>query len=330
MKTIFKAVIITILLGYSINESSAMIDLNRYAKKIYRPVAAVDNMVITEDDVQQTVNIMRMSGIDMTRDDALEKTINETVILSAGNKKISQSFVDSAISNLAAENKLSDDEFNKMLEKFGVEMQYFRKQMEAQIILTEMIRDKIQWGINNQAMKDLYKNTKVVREQINQNDKAVMRASMQWEFNKNSQVKIAEILISQKNQQNFDKIIELLRANIDFKIIKKQFPNDITITGDDGAIGWVDYNELSDAYKEVIKKSSISHLTEPLVMENNLLFIKLLDTRNATQSQSGINQQYIKLSYDRKSEMLFNNMQAKLYTETLINQLRKQTFIKVF
>jgi hypothetical protein len=330
MKTIFKALIITTFLpGYFINESSAMIDLNRYAKNIYKPVAVVDEAIISEDDVQQTINIMRMSGVDITRDDAIDKAINETVILCAGHKEISQSFVDSTISNLATENGLSDDDFNKMLTKFGVEMGYFRKQIEAQIILNEMIRDKVQ-SDQNQAIKDLYKSAKAVKQQIIQNDQALTRASMHWQFNNNSQVKIAEILVSQKNQQNFDTIVNLLQSNTEFKIIKKQFPSDVSLTDGDGAIGWVDYNDLSETYKQVIKKSSIGHFTEPLAMEDKILFIKVIDIKNATQSQSGDNKEYLKLSYDRKSEMLLNNVKAKFYSETAINQLKKETFIQVF
>ncbi len=330
MKTIFKAAIITILLGHSINESSAMIDLNKYSKKLYTPVAIVDDVLITEKEVQQKINIMRMSGIDITRDAALENTINETVVLSsAKDKAISQDFIEGTISNLAAENGLSNDDFKQMLKKFGVEVKYLKKQIEAQIILNEMINNRLKELPNTKLIKTLYKNSKIVKEQIKQNDNVFMKSSIEWKFNNDSQVKISEILISQNNQKNFEKIVELLRANTDFGIIKNKFPKDVEITGLDGAIGWVDYKDMSDEYKQVIKNSSIGYLTEPLVMGNKFLFIKILDIKNAIQSQKPTNQKYLKLSYDQKSEMIFNNIQSILCADNLLNQLKKQVFIQL-
>ena len=56
----------------------------------------------------------------------------------------------------------------------------------------------------------------------------------------------------------------------------------------------------------------------------------VIDIKNATQSQSGDNKEYLKLSYDKKSEMLLSNVKAKFYSETAIKQLKKETFIQVF
>lgn len=326
MKKILTKVIISMMI--KISSVSAMIDLNKYSTKIYKPVAMVDDMIVNEYDVNQKMKIFKMSGIEMSFNDCLNQVIDEIVIINTSIiKKIPTDLLNKTITQLAHDNNLSVNEFKALLNKFDVDIKALYKHMTAQLILRDMLYEKMQLLNTNNIAQKTYSKSLITQNEIQKNDALYSKPIIEYNFTKDSKVKIAEIIVKKTN--NVQKIFDLLKNNTNFSEIKRKFPNDVELTGNDGMIGWVGFDELSSTYKEAIKNVRINHIAEPLVADDNLLFIKLLDVENAKTREKFLYSEYLKLTFEQKSKMLLSDIQLKLCADEFMSTLRKNFFIRL-
>lgn len=332
-RNMMKKLILVIIASISITGQAAygMIDLRKYSEKIYEPVAVVEGTMVAEDDVTQQQNIIRMSGIEASRDEVVESVINDIVIiLSAKDMKVPEDFLNQTISNLASENGLSISDFKVKLNNSGIKFEYFKRYIEARLILHDMIILEVK-NINKSALlKDLFKDSKSTKEYIRANDEAMQKPVIEYKLSPSSQIEIAEIIVSNRNDKHFFKIIELLKNKTPFQKIKEEFPEDVEINSHDGHVGWVKFSEMSKEYQTAINNVPVGNVAEPLVLGDKFLFIKVLDMKDVSIKKTFNNQKYIKMSYDEKADILLNSIQGKLYAADMINRIKKQMFIKKF
>jgi parvulin-like peptidyl-prolyl isomerase len=306
--------------------ASAMIDLNRYSQKLYKPVAMVENHTITEVDIEQKMAIMQMSGIELTRAEVLEHLISQEAILYIyRDRPLSQEAINFTIQKLSAENGMSDIEFNSLLKKFSIEREYLKRHIAAHMILNEMIAERIK--VIPESQRALFQKSQATINEINRTDTILLNPIIEYIFNKQSQVKIAEIVV--KPGKNFQSIVELLRQGKTFDFIRNKFPSEVELSTQDGVIGWVNFSDMTDLYKDIIKNIKINQIGEPLVANNNYLFIKLLDIKNVDQSKRLLNPQYINLTFKEKTTQLYNGKIANLISHSIIQQLRQQLYIEL-
>ena len=306
--------------------TSAMIDLNRYSQKLYKPVAMVENRIITEKQLEQKIAILRMTGIDLTREEALANLINQEAILYKNRDfPISQDAINFTIKRFAVNNGISDGEFNKLLNKFGIERQYLIDHVAAQMLLNEMVMGALKKMPESQS--SMYYKAHSTTKEIEQADKIFLEPKIEYTFNNKSQVKIAEMIVRQG--KHLQSIIEALKEGESFSKIKSRFPNEIELSTQDGTIGWLNFNEMSELYQQVISNTKINNIAEPLVSNNNFLFIKLLDIKDVAQSKKFINPHYVNLTAKQKAEQLYNTNIATLISQNILQQLREQLYIEI-
>lgn len=322
-----KILLIITIIAATQEQAIAMIDLKRYSEKIYIPIAQIENHTLTEEDLQQKMAIMRMSGLTPTRQEALNNLITQEIILhSHKNQQPQQEIINKTIGILARENGVSQVEFNQLLKKFDIKNQHLNKHITAQLILHDMVIERLKQI--PQSKRDLYRKSLVTKEQIKQLDSFFSQPIIEYTFNKDSQVKVAEIIV--KQGQNLQSIVEMLRQNQSFTKIKNQFPKDVELPTTDGTIGWLNFNDMSDLYKEVIKDIKINQIGQPLVAGNSFLFIKLLDIKDVKETKKYTNQDYINLTFNEKSDQMQNKALAAIISQNIINELRHQLNIEIF
>jgi hypothetical protein len=178
-----------------------------------------------------------------------------------------------------------------------------------------------------QTKRDLYNKSIVTKKQIEETDKLFSQPIIEYIFNKDSQVKLAEIIV--KQGKNLQSIVEMLRQNESFTKIKNQFPNDVELAAQDGIIGWLNFNDMSDLYKTVVKNIKINEIGQPLTANNSFLFIKLLDKKNVTEIKKYINKDYLNLSFKYKAEQLQNKSLGVIISQNIIHQLKQQLYIEI-
>lgn len=318
--------LIGLLTIFSTENATAMIDLNRYSDKLYVPMARIEDQMITEHDLQQKMAILRMSGLSVSRSEALEHLIDQEIILySHRDRIISQEAVNATIKKLINENNMTENEFDKIINEFGIDMKHLEKHIGAQLIVNDMIVSKIKNAPKTQ--RELYSKTEVTENEIKNGDAVLLKPVIYYDFTNQSQIRIAEIVV--KKGKNVDNIIDMLRKNESFSKIQKSFPQDVELSGSEGDLGWLSFGEMSDLYKQAIKNTSVGRIAEPLISDNKLLFIKVLDVKNTKQSQKYLNPEYLQLSSNEKSDRLFNKTYANLISSNILNNLKKQLYIEI-
>jgi len=322
-QTLFLIALLTLMLPYT---ASAMIDLNKYSEKIYKPTAIVAEHTIIETDIDQKIAIMRMSGVELDRQTALDHIINQQAILYFyKDRKLSEAAIDFTINKLAEENGMSNLEFNMLLKKFAIDIKHLRRHVAAHMILNVLVNERIKNMPQSQHI--LYAKAKSTIDEINRTDKMLSQPIIEYHFRNQSQVKVAEIIV--KQGKNLQKIIELLREGQDFSQIKNKFPTEVELSTENGIVGWLNFNDISALYQQVIKSIKINQIGEPLIANNNLLFIKLIDIRNVEQSKKFLNPKYMKLTFEEKAEQLYNNRIAALVSLSILNEIKQQLYIEI-
>lgn len=89
-----------------------------------------------------------------------------------------------------------------------------------------------------------------------------------------------------------------------------------------GYLGWINEKSLSKEIYQSIKDLKVGEITEPIKKQNNILILKLLDTRNV--EGSSLNRETIKKNIIQKKRTdLFN-----LYSQSRISILKNSTLIE--
>ncbi len=318
--------LVSLLVIFSSENAIAMIDLNRYSEKLYVPIVKIEDQVITEHDLQQKIAIMRISGNNINRHEATEALIDQELLLyHYKDRKISQDALDITIEKLAKENKLTKNSLEKTLVKFGIEKKYLEKHVAAQLILNDMMISKVKGAAEKQ--RHLFQTVTFVKEEIKKGDAVLLQPITQYNFTDKSIIKLSEIIV--KRGENLESIIDMLRRNESFTRIKNAFPNDVELTAKDGSLGWLNFNEISDLYKEAIKNIIVNQIGEPLQSNDKLLFIKLIDVKNISKTKKYINPEYLNLSFREKSNYLFNKFYGNLISHNTISQLKRKLYIEL-
>lgn len=325
MKKILGVLALMTTLSSSPEQASGAINSSKGLEKVFKPVAMVDDVVVTEDDVQQTINIMRVSGVDITKKDALERVINEIVLItSAPDDKIYDS--ERIIGRLAESNGIEVKAFLKKLDSEGIKKESLQRHLKAQLAFNELVQKELEK--QSYETKDLYKKALITKKNMEMSDEAVRKQSLVYKFKPSSKVKIAEMKVDQ-NIKDLEKLMQLLHSKIEFSEIKKQFYNHVELEGQDGLVGWLSFGELSDLYKETVSSCIVGNVCKPLVAGSQLLFIKLLAIKDVTTLSSSVNKEYLKMPYDEKCEKKLSDLQMKLISESLIINLKRRLFIEI-
>ena len=89
-----------------------------------------------------------------------------------------------------------------------------------------------------------------------------------------------------------------------------------------GDIGWINSNQLSEKIYDEVKKIKVGEITEPIINQDTILILKLIDKRKS--SNISLDEDKLKKKLiDKKKNELFN-----LYSRSLLSKLKNKTFIQ--
>ena len=136
--------------------------------------------------------------------------------------------------------------------------------------------------------------------------------------------KISEIEISLEN--DLEKKDQIL--NIQNKIKKEGFGSAAvkysvsSSANNKGDLGWISSKSLSKQILNIIKKMKIGQISEPIIRQNSLIFLKLNDVRSSDIKSVNMNQLKKRLIEQKKNE-LFN-----LYSKSHLSKLKNTSLIE--
>ena len=256
--------------------------------KIDRIIAIVDQGVITEqeliDRTRSVKNQLEKQGTALPPENILEKQVLERLIADSlqlqmaaqTGVKVDDTQLDKTIERIAAQNKMSVDEFKVVLEKDGIAMRKFREDIRSEITISRLREREVENKLNiSEGEIDNYLTT-----QAN-------RGEEQDEF------EISHILIRtpedvspedlQKAKSKTEQALKQLAGGASFEQVSAGF-SDAPNALEGGSMGWKAGAQLPALFLEVLKPLRAGEVSKPIRSPNGFHILKVNNRRGGTSS----------------------------------------------
>ncbi|VAX01302.1 Periplasmic chaperone and peptidyl-prolyl cis-trans isomerase of outer membrane proteins SurA [hydrothermal vent metagenome] len=277
-----KLLLFTGLAVISLNTFSSI--KNQKVIELDRILVIANDQVITKSELNRRVKSiiyqLRQQRAQLPSMDILNKQILERLILDhlqlqlaeRAGIRIDDETINNVISNIAAQNKLTLEQFREVLQKDNFDFSEFRNNIKNEMII-------------NQLRKKQVENQIIVTEQEikNQLEKNVNSSDTNVEYN------ISHILIAiseSANNKDIDrvlkksqKILNELNSGTDFsKIAISVSSGQNALQG--GLLGWLKSGQLPELFSEHLSKMNINDLSGLIRSPSGFHILKLNDKRS--------------------------------------------------
>ena len=224
------------------------------------------------------------------------------------------------------------------LRKYEIKNDNIRTSKYLNSISSNNIKDLINRFKMNNLNFDLYKKeieTQMMWQEFVYNfysskinlDENTINSELNNQLNRDSKIKefkISEIEIrSNLNEPNDDKIKEVQTtiSNIGFANAATKLSISSTAINN-GEIGWISSNSMSDQIKKIIFSLKIGEVSKPIIQQDTITFLKLQDMREIKINKVNIDELKKKI-IDQKKNELYN-----LYSRSHLSKLKNISFIE--
>jgi hypothetical protein len=298
-------------------------------EEISRVVAILDDQAITLHQVREKISLYRLflQGNDISEKElynlALQNTIDDAIISKySGSYSIPDTMVMDFINKLLLDNGMKITDLEAFLLDKGLSMASLKNHFTKQIIWNNLL---VKREDGEELLQEDFKDSKNIKRKILELTEAAKQPLMERFFSAHSKVLLSEIVINSKNQ----KAIQLLMETGDLVKVKKTFPDSVQLQGDNGSLGWINFNDLSDLYKEAITQTGLKEISRPIVGQDFMIFLKPLAFEEVTIKQDFQNPYYLKLSYDQKANLEFDKRFGENYSSYKLKSLREAHYIQI-
>jgi len=251
-----------------------------------RVVAVVNDEVVTEvelaNEVKLAVRQLNVQGTPLPARAILERQVLERMITSrilVQNAKrtgirVTDGQLNEAMERMAAENKLSREQFREAMETEGIDVSRFRERIRAEIMIARLKEREVDNKVTvTEAEIDSY-----LRSQEASNSK-------------DDQYNVAHILILvpegaspdqiRSNRDIAEKALRQLRSGIDFGQVAASVSDaDDALQG--GALGWRTAAQLPELFVDALSGMRVGDVSTVLRSANGFHIVKLIDKRGNT------------------------------------------------
>ena len=256
--------------------------------KMDRIIAIVDQGVITEqeliDRTQTVITQLEKQGTALPPQNVLEKQVLERLIIDSlqlqlaaqTGVKVDDTQLDKTIERIAAQNKMSVDEFKVLLEKDGIAMRKFREDIRSEITISRLREREVENKLNiSEAEIDNYLTTQANRGE------------------EQDEYEISHILIRtpedaspedlQKAKSKTEQALKKLADGASFEQVSAGF-SDAPNALEGGSMGWKTGAQLPALFLEVLKPLQAGEVSKPLRSPNGFHILKVNNRRGGTSS----------------------------------------------
>lgn len=256
--------------------------------KMDRIIAIVDQGVITEqellDRTRSVKTQLEKQGTALPPDNILARQVLERLIADSlqlqmaaqTGIKVDDTQLDKTIERIAAQNKMSVDEFRELLEKDGIQLRKFREDIRSEITIARIREREVDNKLNiSEGEIDNYLTTQANRGEV------------QDEF------EIAHILIRtpedaspedlEKAKTKTQEALKLLAEGESFSQVSASH-SDAPNALEGGSMGWRNGSQLPDVFLEVLKPMQKGEISKPIRSANGFHILKVTDRRGGTST----------------------------------------------
>lgn len=258
------------------------------------------SLFLAKQDINQTkVDQFKKQSIELLIQEKLKITELKKLDIKADNLRIN-TYLNSISSNNIKSLKNS-------FKKNNLDFDLFKKGIETQFMWQEFIYIRYKDKINIDE--------EIINKELNKslNSKKNIK-----------EVKLSEIEIGIDENLTIEKEVERIKA----LIAKNGFANtaftvSISPSAENkGELGWINSKSLSKKIINIISKLKIGEISKPIISQNSILFLKLVDTRETRSEKVNLDEIKEKIINQKKNE-LFN-----LYSNSHLSKLRNTSFIE--
>ncbi len=282
---IFKPLLLSILFASNLLIATSSADTT---VKMDRIIAVVDQSVITEQELADRINSvsaqLEKQGTTLPPAEVLEKQILERLIVdslqlqlaSQTGIKVDDTQLDKTIERIAAQNKLTVDEFKKALEADGLTLRKFREDIRNEITISRL-RER---DVDNKITVSDGEIDNYLTTQANRGDE-------QDEF------EISHILV-RSPEDSSPEDLEKVRAKTenalkelvdgkDFTQVSASY-SDAPNALEGGKLGWKNSTQIPALFLDAVKAMQVGEISKPLRSPNGFHILKLTNRRGGTSN----------------------------------------------
>ena len=291
--------------------------LNLYAKKSLNIIAKIDNELITSYDVKNkiiTTLVLSKKELNQENINSLKKIALENLIINRL-KKIELNKYDIKRNDRqinAYLNSISSNDIPSLEKSFeinGLDFKAYKNELDIEFKWRNLIFNKYSNKINIDA-DDL----------IQQLPKKIEQQESSIEFNLSE----IEILSSDPNLEKeiIPQILEEIKqTGFENAVLKFSIASSSL---NQGNLGWINSNSLSEDLLEIIEKLEVGEVTKPIKKNDKIIFFKLIDKKIISTSSKDIENLKKELIEQKKNELF------RLYSSSFLSKLRNSKLIEYY
>ena len=291
--------------------------LDLYAKKSLNIIAKIDNELITSYDVKNkiiTTLFLSKKELNQENINSLKKSALENLIINRL-KKIELNKYDIKRNDRqinAYLNSISSNDIPSLEKSFefnGLDFKAYKNELDIEFKWRNLIFNKYSNKINIDP-DDL----------IQQLPKKIEQQESSIEFNLSE----IEILSSDPNLEKeiIPQILEEIKqTGFENAVLKFSIASS---SSNQGNLGWINSNSLSEDLLEIIEKLEVGEVTKPIKRNDKIIFFKLIDKKIISTSSKNIENIKKELIEQKKNELF------RLYSSSFLSKLRNSKLIEYY
>ena len=291
--------------------------LNLYAKKSLNIIVKIDNELITSYDVKNkiiTTLFLSKKELNQENINSLKKIALENLIINRL-KKIELNKYDIKRNDRqinAYLNSISSNDIPSLEKSFeinGLDFKAYKNELDIEFKWRNLIFNKYSNKINIDPDDLIQQLTKKIEQQ-----------ESSIEFNLSE----IEILSSDPNLEKeiIPQILEEIKqTGFENAVLKFSIASS---SSNQGNLGWINSNSLSEDLLEIIEKLEVGEVTKPIKKNDKIIFFKLIDKKIISTSSKDIENLKKELIEQKKNELF------RLYSSSFLSKLRNSKLIEYY
>ena len=291
--------------------------LNLYAKKSLNIIAKIDNELITSYDVKNkiiTTLVLSNKELNQENINSLKKSALENLIINRLKKielnkydiKRNDRQINAYLNSISSNNIPS---LERSFEINGLDFKAYKNELDIEFRWRNLIFNMYSNKINIDP-DDL----------IQQLPKKIEQQESSIEFNLSE----IEILSSDPNLEKeiIPQILEEIKqTGFENAVLKFSIASS---SSNQGNLGWINSNSLSEDLLEIIEKLEVGEVTKPIKRDGKIIFFKLIDKKIISASSKDIENLKKELIEKKKNELF------RLYSSSFLSKLRNSKLIEYY
>lgn len=260
---------------------------SREIAKMDRIVAIVDQVVITENELQEKITVvsaqLQKKGVELPPQDVLEKQILERLINDSLQLQFAQQTglrvddnqLDKTMERIAEQNNMDVTQFRQTLEKEGISYRSFREDIRNEILLARLREREVDNRINvTEAEIDNFLITQSSRQDESQDEYEVSHILIQAPEEGSPE----EL---QKLRAKAEQALKQLQGGTTFSEVSASL-SDAPNALEGGSLGWKTNTQLPALFLDALKSMQPGDVSPILRSPNGFHILKLTNRRGGT------------------------------------------------